>query len=32
MEDGKVVRDGLPEEVVKGIEAFGVKEPLVSGW
>lgn len=32
MKDGKVVRDGLPNEMVKGVEAFGVKEPLVHGW
>jgi biotin transport system ATP-binding protein len=27
MKDGKVVRDGLPNEMVKGVEAFGVREP-----
>ncbi len=32
MNDGKIVRDGLPDEVVKGVEAFGVREPLVPGW
>lgn len=32
MKDGKVVRDGLPNEMVKGVEAFGVREPLVLGW
>jgi biotin transport system ATP-binding protein len=30
MKEGKVVRDGLPGEVVKGVEAFGVKEPFDS--
>ena len=30
MKDGKVVRDGLPGEMVKGVEAFGVREPFDS--
>lgn len=32
MKDGKIVRDGLPDQVVKGVEAFGVKEPLINSW
>ena len=30
MKDGTVVRDGLPDEMVKGVEAFGVREPYNS--
>ena len=30
MKDGTIVRDGLPEEMVKGVEAFGVREPYNS--
>jgi len=31
MKDGTVVRDGLPDEMVKGVEVFGVREPYNSG-
>ncbi len=27
MKEGKVVRDGLPDKLVKELEAFGVREP-----
>jgi len=30
MKDGTVVRDGMPDEMVKGVEAFGVREPYNS--
>ena len=30
MKDGTIVRDGLPDEMVKGVEAFGVREPYNS--
>ncbi len=30
MQQGKIVRDGLPEECVKGSDAFGVREPFAS--
>ena len=30
MKDGKVVKDGLPEEVVRTVETYGVREPCDS--
>jgi len=31
LQDGKIVRDGPPEETVAGIEMFGVREPGIPG-
>ncbi|MBW2568376.1 MAG: ABC transporter ATP-binding protein [Deltaproteobacteria bacterium] len=30
MEDGRVVMDGLPEDIIMNVEAFGVREPCAS--
>ena len=30
MDAGKIVRDGLPENIVRDVEAFGVREPCTS--
>ncbi|RZB32130.1 MAG: biotin transport system ATP-binding protein [Desulfobacteraceae bacterium Eth-SRB1] len=30
MEDGRVVMDGLPEDIIMKVEAFGVREPCAS--
>ncbi len=30
MASGRVVRNGIPEEAVRGVEAYGVREPLAS--
>jgi len=30
MKGGKVVRDGMPDKILKGIEAFGLREPFDS--
>ena len=32
MQNGKIVRDGIPGEIMTGIEALGVREPCALRW
>jgi biotin transport system ATP-binding protein len=30
MKDGRIVRDGIPDQIIKDVEEFGVREPFAS--